>query len=302
VQRHGKTRQRKQRWLCLACGRCFVWKNTLNKHLRKRIWFERWIVEGYTLRQLAAQSGHSISTLRRIIEHWLQRPPPNRIELSTYRYLLFDGTFIDQRKGVFAVMDSERFTVIHGAPEMAEGPAHLHPFCSALVHRGLVPISATVDGNPHLMRILRLLWPEILIQRCLVHIQRQGLSWCRQHPKRTDAKHLRALFLQVMSLHTISYRDCFLSQVHAWERRYGCHIARSAEKGWVFSDLKRARSMLLSALPDMFRYLDDPLIAKSTNALEGYFARLKHKYRQHRGLAQRHREAYFRWYLHLCPR
>lgn len=302
MQRHGKTRQQKQRWLCLACGRCFVWKNTLNKHLRKRIWFERWIIEGYTLRQLAIHSGHSISTLRRIIEHWLQRPPPNRTELSTYRYLLFDGTFIDQRKGVFAVMNTERFTVIQGAPEMTEGPAHLHPFCSTLLQSGLVPTSATTDGNPHLIRILRLLWPEILIQRCLVHIQRQGLSWCRQHPKRTDAKHLRALFLQVMSLHTISDRDRFLCELHAWERHYGRHIARSPEKGWVFSDLKRARSMLLSALPDMFRYLDDPLIAKSTNALEGYFARLKQKYRQHRGLAQRHREAYFRWYLHLCPR
>jgi len=60
--------------------------------------------------------------------------------------------------------------------------------------------------------------------------------------------------------------------------------------------------MLLSALPDMFRYLDDPRIAKSTNALEGYFARLKEKYRQHRGLARHHRTAYLRWYFHLCPR
>jgi hypothetical protein len=279
-----------------------VWKNAHNKYIRQRIWFERWIIEGYTLRQLAAQSGHSISTLRRIIGHWLQHLPTSRIELSTYRYLLFDGTFIDQRKGVFAVMDTERFCVIYGASEMAEGPRHLHPFCSTLLQHGLVPTSATVDGNPHLIRILRLLWPEILIQRCLVHIQRQGLSWCRQRPKRSDAKHLRRLFLQVMSLHTASDRDRFLSRVHAWERRYGHSIVRSAEKGWVFSDLKRARSMLLSALPDMFRYLDDPSIVKSTNALEGYFARLKQKYRQHRGLAQRHRVAYFRWYLHLCPR
>jgi len=302
VRRHGKTRQAKQRWFCLGCGRCFVWKNRLNKYLRQRIWFERWIVEGYTLRQLAAQSGHSIRTLQRIIGYWLGHPPPNNTDLSVYRYLLLDGTFINQRKGVFAVMDAERFSVIHGAPEMAEGPAHLHPFCSILLQHGLVPTSATVDGNPHLIRILRLLWPEILIQRCLVHIQRQGLSWCRQHPKRTDAKHLRALFLKVMSIHTVADRDRFLSHVRAWERRYGRPIARSPEKGWVFSDLKRARSMLQSALPDMFRYLDHPLIAKSTNALEGYFARLKQRYRQHRGLVRHHREAYFRWYLHLCPR
>src|SRR5438093_2572709 len=125
----------------------------------------------------------------------------------------------------------------------------------------------STDGNPHLLRILRLVWPAIWIQRCLVHVQRQGLSWCRRDPKRPDAKHLRALFLHVMAIHTATDRERFLSQVQGWEHRYGRHIARAPETGWVFSDLKRARSMLLSALPDMFRYLDDARIATSTNAM-----------------------------------
>ena len=224
------------------------------------------------------------------------------MELSAHRHLLLDGTFLDQRKGIFAVMEAKRCSVIYGASDMAEGPGHLYPFCSHLKQRGLVPRSATVDGNPHLMRILRMLWPGILIQRCLVHIQRQGLMWCRRYPKRTDAKHLRALFLKVMSIDTPTDRDHFISELRRWERRHGRHIACSPETGWVFSDLKRARSMVLAALPDMFRYLDDPLIPNSTNALEGYFARLKQRYRQHRGLARKHRDAYFRWYLHLCPR
>jgi hypothetical protein len=60
--------------------------------------------------------------------------------------------------------------------------------------------------------------------------------------------------------------------------------------------------MLIAALPDMFHYLGDHRIPTSTNALEGYFARLKQRYRQHRGLAAQHREAYFTWYFYLCPR
>ena len=284
------------------CGRTFVWKNRLNKRLRERIWFERWIIEGYTVRQLAAQSGHSVRTIRRIIKHWLERPPASAIELTAHRHLLLDGTFLHQRKGIFATMEAKSCSVIYGATEMTEGPGHLYPFCSHLKQRGLVAHSATVDGNPHLMRILRVLWPGILIQRCLVHIQRQGLMWCRRYPKRTDAKRLRTLFLKVMSIHTSADRDQFISELRGWERRYGTSIARSPERGPVFSDLKRARSMVLTALPDMFRYLDDSSIPKSTNALEGYFARLKHRYRQHRGLARHHRDAYFRWYLTLCPR
>ncbi len=73
----------------------------------------------------------------------------------------------------------------------------------------------------------------------------------------------------------------------------------------IFSDLKRARSLLLAALPDRLHYLDNlsnPSIPKSTNAFEGYFARPTHKYRQHRGLVRPGRTAYLQGDGLLCPR
>ena len=274
----------------------------MTKHYRQFIWFKRWIVEGYTIKQLAAQSGHSMSSIRRIIEYWLLHLPDNKGEFSEHYYLLFDGTFLERRKGIYVVMDAQTFSVVYGQYDISEGPTDLKKFCLSLNDHGLRPKSATIDGNPHLMKVLHLFYPTIIIQRCLVHIQRQGLMWCRRQPKRTDAQRLRNLFLRVMAINTVAVRDRFLADVSQWEQRYGCRIASSPETGWVFSDLKRARSMLLAALPDMFHYLDNPSIPTSTNALEGYFARLKQRYRQHRGLARHHRQAYFSWYIHLCPR
>jgi transposase-like protein len=259
-------------------------------------------MEGYTLRQIAAQSGHSVSTVRRIIRYWLAHPPPPKGDFSGPQYLVLDGTRFGRRKGIFAVMEAGRNELASGSYGISEGPSGLGRFCAHLAGGGLSPKSATVDGNPHLNRLLHRWWPQIILQRCLVHIQRQGLSWCRRHPKRTDAKCLRELFLRVMSIRTPEQRDAFLAQVYHWEKRYGHRIARSPETGWVFSDLKRARRMLLTALPNMFHYLQDRRIPKSTNALEGYFGRLKQKYRQHHGLAIRNREAYFQWYFHLCQR
>jgi hypothetical protein len=52
----------------------------------------------------------------------------------------------------------------------------------------------------------------------------------------------------------------------------------------------------------MFHYLDDPHIARSTNGLEGYFSRLKIRYRQHRGLRTRKLGQYFAWYIHTVPK
>lgn len=192
--------------------------------------------------------------------------------------------------------------IVYGSYDVSEKPRSLNTLFQNLSCDGLSPQYATIDGNPALTLALRRQWPQIVLQRCVVHVQRQGLSWCRRNPKRTDARHLRKIFLGVTTIQSAHDREKFLKQFHAWERTYGAGIATTPEHGYVFSDLKRARNMLLTALPNMFHYLNHPVIANSTNALEGYFSRLKHRYRQHRGLAARHRYKYFQWYLSLSPR
>ena len=199
-------------------------------------------------------------------------------------------------------MNASDHTILHGAYNVSEKPQDLGVVFQSLAEHGLSLKYATVDGNPALSQALQRQWPAIILQRCVVHIQRQGLSWCRRNPKRTDAKYLRKLFLDVTNIHSLDGREKFLQRVHVWENNYGTHIKTTPEHGYVFSDLKRARSMLLAALPNMFHYLNNPLIASSTNALEGYFSRLKQRYRQHRGLAIRNRYACFHWYLSLCSR
>jgi len=275
----------------------------LKKTERERVWFDRWIQEGYSVRQLCLQSKHRTTKLYDIISYWLQQLPVNTKNLSGHEHIIFDGSFLKKRIGIVVAMDGTSYTVIDGQYGIKENSIpQLKTFFEPLIIRGLYPKSATVDGNPQVIRVMRSLWPEIKIQRCLVHIQRQGLMWCRHRPKRTDARHLRKILLKVTYIKTKKERDNFLSAVEAWEHRYGSSLASAPERGRVFSDIKRARSMIINAIPDMFHYLDDLNIPSTTNGLEGYFSRLKMKYRQHRGLTKQKRSAYFKWYFHLCKR
>jgi hypothetical protein len=227
-------------------------------------------------------------------------PPPN---LEQCRHFIFDGTFLHRPCSLAALMDARSHILVTGRyaiPENSE--PKLLEFFEGLKQAGLNPHSFTVDGNPKVMKVLRNLWPEVIIQRCLVHIQRQGLSWCRISPRTVYGRWLRNIFLQVTRISTTADRDGFLKAVNFWETNYGSQISGRPEKGHVFSDIKRARSMLLRALPDMFHYLDDPSIPNSTNGLEGYFSRLKAHYRQHRGLRQKKLDNYFNWYFHFVPK
>jgi hypothetical protein len=263
--------------------------------------FKQWVIEGYSVRQLSNISKLSTSTLNRCIWYWLKHPPQCVNTLSMVHHLICDGTFLERRTGIYAVMNADNKQLLYAAYDMPEGAGTLPIVYRSLAASGLSPKSATVDGNPQQIKYLRMVWPSIILQRCIVHVQRQGLGWCRRNPKRTDAKHLRKIFLQICTVKTSSQARQFIADVVAWEHRFGAVIDQSSDRGWVFSDLLRARSMLLKALPDLFHYVSNPRIPNSTNTLESYFGRLKEHYRHHRGLATHHRDAYFKWYFYLVP-
>ena len=225
------------------------------------------------------------------------------MDMSGIKNILIDGTFLAGRTGTLVVMNAQNHNVIVGQYGIAENSeAQVIRFLESLKLSGLKPISCTTDGSPQVIKVVRALWPGIITQRCIVHVQRQGLMWCRRYPKRNDAKQLRNLFLCVTSVSRRKEQEVFLANLSSWEDRYGANIQSSSDNDKVFSDVKRARSMLLKALPNMFHYLDNSEISKSTNGIEGYFSRLKQHYRQHRGLSQKRRLAYLSWYSLLCSR
>ena len=74
-----------------------------------------------------------------------------------------------------------------------------------------------------------------------------------------------------------------------WQLGAGVHFLANGDlNDFSIPKLARARSLLAYALPNMFHYLDCPEITSTTNPLEGYFGRLKMRYRQHRGLSPEH--------------
>ncbi len=271
------------------------------KRDRQRVWFEKWICEGYSMRQLSRQSGYSQRTMRRIINYWLCCPSKLVLDLAAYKHLVIDGTYFDgRRSSVVGIGDAVLGTLVDGRYGLKEGGRGMYEWCLDLRQGGLMPESVTIDGLPQVEALLRAVWPEALIQRCLVHIQRQGLAWCRRDPKRAAVTHLRRLFIKVKSINTGRERDEFMIAWRKWENHFGNPIASQPERGRVFSDVKRARSLLLHALPNMFHYLDNPNIPSDTNWLESYFSRLKSKYRNHRGLSKKNRIKYFSWYFSIC--
>lgn len=197
-------------------------------------------------------------------------------------------------------MNAKDNTIVESMyPANESSKSQIKTFLLPLKEKGLSLQSVTVDGNPHVIRVFKELWPDIKVQRCLVHIQRQGTSWCRYQPRTKLARELRNLFLEVTSIRCESEMEMFFEGILEWEEKYGDDVKNYPPNLKFLSDLKRARSMILKGLPNMFHYLDDASIPTSTNSLEGYFSRLKRDHGNHRGLSREKRTNFYNWYTYL---
>lgn len=175
----------------------------------------------------------------------------------------------------------------------------VYPLLKKLKEKGLMPKYVTMDGHPHVMRAFRDVWPYVKIQRCLYHIQRQGLSWIRLTPRTQAGRELRALLLKVCAIRSFKERDIFLEIYRQWLQTYQDFVASLPRVTVAFKDLKRTVALINNALPDMFHYLSNPRIPPTTNRLESFYSRLKSDFQRHRGLSEKHKQGYLKWYCHF---
>lgn len=198
-----------------------------------------------------------------------------------------------------SLMDSKNQTLIAHTYTAKEGFQNAYAWLSALKDRGLHPAFLTMDGEQSVLRTIRMVWPNTLIQRCLYHIQREGMRWLRTHPTTQAGRELRALLSRLSAVKSFKDRDFFFELYHRWLTTYR-HFVRSLPNSTIaFKDLKRTTALLKNALPDMFHYLKDRSIPHTTNALEGFYSQLKSDYHRHRGLSHKHKLNYLAWYCYF---
>lgn len=200
------------------------------------------------------------------------------------------------------LMDALEQRIILNAYVAKESYPNVYPVLTALKKKGLNPKFVTMDGHLHVMRAFRDVWPEIKIQRCLYHIQRQGLSWLRMRPKTQAGRDLRAILLKLCEIRSFKEQDFFIRMYARWLEANRTFIASLPHTTVAFKDLKRTVALINNSLPDMFYYLSDPKIPATSNLLESFYSRLKCDFQRHRGLSENHKQAYLRWYCYFNNR
>lgn len=258
-----------------------------------------------TFEQLVTETVLSKSTIQRLFKSYLKQPPMLSVYPSERVNLLIDGTYFTNDLCLILYRDNTiKFTQLYRFSD-GERYEELKEDLENLLLLGVQIESITCDGHRALLRAIRKVCPHVTLQRCVIHVQRMCRIWLSSNPKSIPGQELRKI---VSTLHLIQSKQelsYWLLELANWDRRHHEFVHEKTVnpitgKFWYKHKLlRRSFHVLKSALPNLFAYLDNPRIPKSTNGLESFFGHLKTNLNIHRGLSKANRKSFLRWYLYF---
>lgn len=174
-----------------------------------------------------------------------------------------------------------------------------------LIKLGVQIESITTDGHKSILKAIRTALPDVIMQRCLVHIQRMCMLWLTRFPKHIAGVELRRLVLLILKIKTDNDRRYWVAELARWHKKHREYLQErtyneDTGRYWYKHRLiRRSYYTIKRALPNMFHYLSNPKIPNTTNGIEGFFSHLKNHLDLHRGLTVQHRIAFIKWYVYL---
>lgn len=165
--------------------------------------------------------------------------------------------------------------------------------------------SITCDGHRATLKAINKVCKDVKLQRCIIHIQRMCRIWLSANPKSNAGIDLRRIISRLHLIKSETQKQIWLRELVNWHQEYQDFVNEKSynpETGrywYKHKMVRRSFNVIRKALPNMFHYLENPRIPKSTNGLESFFGHLKSNLRIHRGLSKQHKKNFIKWYLYF---
>lgn len=300
LRKNGTQQNGKQRWRCLRCGtarirqrRDTIFRNELKGFV------------SYLLCMTARnkRNGSLATQSRRNVPYWQVMPEPF-VTGEVYAFVVADATSVG--KGVAGILRSETHVLTwnHGVRENSE--LWLRVF-------GTIPRPSAVvcDGQKGILKALKLLWPDVVIQRCLVHVERNMHTKLTRRPKSEAGQGIQQLVDQLFLVRTADDMAEFVALFLALYDRHETFLKQrtmntdptSSHKWWYTHRSVRSAYRQIDQLirdDQLFAFITHPELnlPRDSNGLEGGVnSPLKELLHRHRGLTAMHQKRLADWYL-----
>lgn len=165
----------------------------------------------------------SIDTLQRIFYTFLQRSPVVKILKRNNVHLRLDATYFEQFCMMCYQDHDDGYTQLIRFTD-GEYYSEIKEDLDNLIKLGVHIESVTTDGHKSILKAIKKSIPNVVVQRCLVHIQRMCLLWLTRFPKHSSGVELRQLVLMLMQIKTQNDRIYWTLELGLWYDRHKTYL------------------------------------------------------------------------------
>jgi len=244
--------------------------------------------------------------ISRLFKKFLEQAPQIAIKSNkTLVHLLIDGTFLPNGLCLILYYDHDIQYVQLYRTSSQEKFREIYQDLKALKSLGVQVYSVTCDGRKSILKAIARVYPNAVIQRCVVHVKRQCRAYLSNNPKLQASKDLLFISNKITGIKTPEQCSLWLLQLHNWHQIHKDTLREESfnylknDYWYTHKGLHQAYTLILNALPHLFTYLNDPQIPSTTNRLECFFKHLKEKLLLHSGLRLEAKRSFIKWYLHF---
>jgi hypothetical protein len=283
----GKTKQGKVRFRCNKCLHTGIKKRPDQSIRRIKILFSRYIIGSTSLKEISKQTHVSIKTITRHFKNFWDEIPTPLIINKTIGLVLDATTIIKRNMVVLVALDPVAKRVISWQFVHRETYESWRNFLSTLP----VPIFVVSDAQKGLIKAVNEVFPLTRHQRCITHVIRRSNSWLTHNPKTKAGRELRDIIRLLSQIKTQEQKEIWIGLFKDWDIKYKTFLSEksqslySSRKWYVHRKIRGIRSMILNSMSYLFSFLENPLIPKTSNSVEGGInSPIKDLIRKHRGL------------------
>lgn len=255
---------------------------------------------------LSSWSKYSIQALEDKFHKLLLTDPPN-LDLPEITdeeaYLLIDGLWFGKRECLMLYRHAKRKNIIHSSFVKREFGSLIAKDLRILKKKYRFT-SVVSDGGRGIRNALFKVLGHIPHQICLAHLHRDIVNAIGRYPKDDRVKQLKRLADHVFLIESKEALAWWSDRLQEWigKNRDFLKETRHLDTGgwWFVHKGARKAVRILVSLPDTsFKFLDHPLIPKTTNELEGSISMLTQKHIIHRGLKRGRVHSFIKWFIYF---
>lgn len=172
------------------------------------------------------------------------------------------------------------------------------------------------DGQKGMLKAIKELFPRVIIQRCHFHILQRNRILLTRNPETLAAQEFKKIVGNIPKIVGRDSLKIWLKDYLFWLKKYDSYLKEKSyyefDKEYIYKNfingrrkwfythkkLRGAVYQIKKALPNLFCYLNDKNIPKTTNHVEGGInSQLKFLLRLHRGLSVEKRKYLISYFL-----